>query len=71
MTKAAKYYPKGGRCAGCADRLADCSKLPFHTMKVHRRDGVDVAVICDRYRPAGEGEEVGRPFWKGTTKARP
>lgn len=64
------YYPKGGRCAGCTDRLNDCSSLPFHTMKVHRRDGVDAVVICNRYRPVDDGEEVGRPFWKGTTKHR-
>jgi len=30
------YYPKGSQCAGCTDRLNDCSALPFHTMKVHR-----------------------------------
>ncbi|RMH97308.1 hypothetical protein [Stutzerimonas nitrititolerans] len=44
------YYPKGGRCKGCAKRLNDCSALPFHTMPVHRRDGSDVVVICTEYR---------------------
>lgn len=50
MTQPATYYPKGGRCQGCAKRLHDCSALPFDTMPVHRRDGADVVVICTEFR---------------------
>lgn len=44
------YYPKGGRCAHCQHAHRDCSSLPFDTMPVHRRDGVDVVVICTEFR---------------------
>lgn len=54
------HYPKGGRCAACTKRLDDCSRLPFHTMPVHRQDGTDVVVICNQFEPA-TGER-GKPF---------
>lgn len=46
------YYPKGGRCAACTRRTADCSRLPFESMPVHRRDGSTVVVICTEFQPA-------------------
>ena len=49
------FYPKGGRCQGCAKRDDNCSALPFHTMPVHRRDGEDAVVICTEYRQANHG----------------
>jgi hypothetical protein len=54
------HYPKGGRCSACTKRLTDCSHLPFHTMPVHRQDGVDVVVICTEFATAHG--EVGKPF---------
>lgn len=44
------YQPKGGMCATCLYRGADCSKLPFDKMPVHSRDGDAVIVICKDYR---------------------
>lgn len=29
-----KYTPKGGMCAGCKNKHADCSGLPFSTYRV-------------------------------------
>ncbi|MCC3679187.1 hypothetical protein LLE81_00050 [Staphylococcus epidermidis] len=52
------YYPKAGRCRGCAKLHADCSALPFETMPVHRRDGQDVVVICTEYRQANHGDSL-------------
>lgn len=52
------YYPKGGRCQGCAKQHGDCSSLPFHTMPVHRRDGQDVVVICTEYRQMNHGASL-------------
>ncbi|MNZ18472.1 hypothetical protein D3C78_354850 [compost metagenome] len=50
------YYPKGGRCLACAKAAADCSKLPFEQMPVHRRDGCDVVVICNQFRRAPDDQ---------------
>ncbi len=47
-----QYHPRIGRCQSCAMRESDCTRLPFHDMPVHRRDGVDVVVTCTRYFPA-------------------
>lgn len=53
MTKLkTQYHPRIGRCQSCAMRESDCTRLPFQEMPVHRRDGVDVVVICNRYYPA-------------------
>ncbi|HLD65868.1 MAG TPA: hypothetical protein VJA19_07485 [Pseudomonas sp.] len=52
------YYPKGGRCQGCAKRLADCSSLPFHTLPVHRRDSQEVVVICTELRQLNHGQSL-------------
>lgn len=46
----ATFYPRRGRCDGCAKRDADCTGLPFDSMPVHRRDGADVVVICTEFR---------------------
>lgn len=50
------YYPKAGRCRACIKQHADCSRLPFHTMPVHRRDGQDASVICTQYVPFNKSE---------------
>lgn len=52
------YYPKAGRCRGCAKLHDDCSALPFETMPVHRRDGQHVVVICTEYRQANHGDSL-------------
>ncbi len=44
------YYPKAGRCRGCAQLQHDCSALPFASMPVHRTDGADSVVICTEFR---------------------
>lgn len=49
------YYPKGGRCQGCAKRQQDCSSQDFDKMPVHRRDGQDVVVICTEFRQLNHG----------------
>lgn len=59
------YYPKGGRCQGCAKRHEDCSALPFQTMPVHRRDGEDVVVICNEYRQINHGETLKAEMKRG------
>ncbi len=47
------HYPKGGRCLACTRRDdRSCKHLPFHEMPVHRRDGVDVVVICTYFQRA-------------------
>lgn len=47
------HYPKGGRCLACTRRDdRSCKHLPFHEMPVHRRDGVDVVVICIYFQRA-------------------
>jgi hypothetical protein len=55
------YYPKAGRCRGCADRDKDCSSLPFNTMPAHRSDGADVVVICTQFRPRAEEKATRAP----------
>lgn len=52
------FYPKAGRCRGCAMLHADCSALPFETMPVHRRDGQDVVVICTEFRQTNHGASL-------------
>ncbi|MNO06690.1 hypothetical protein D3C81_2285720 [compost metagenome] len=52
------YFPKGGRCAACALVLADCSKLPFQQMPVHRTDGTDAVVICTEFRRQPESQRA-------------
>lgn len=57
------HHPKPARCKGCARRQdrSHCKTLPFHTMPVHRQDGVDVVVICTEFQTANG--EVGKPFF--------
>jgi hypothetical protein len=55
------HQPKRSRCQSCTKRLDNCSHLPFHTMPVHRQDGVDVVVICTEFQTANG--EVGKPFF--------
>jgi hypothetical protein len=50
------HYPKGGRCMACARREHKCNHLPFHEMPVHRRDGVDVVVICTYFERAPQND---------------
>jgi hypothetical protein len=52
------YYPKVSRCAGCSKLKDDCSRLPFSTMPVHRRDGADVIVICSEFRQRNHGASL-------------
>ena len=51
------FRPKGGMCMTCKRCLEDCSSLPFHEMKVLKRDGEDVTVICSDYERRVNGEE--------------
>jgi len=44
-----RYQPKGGMCAGCAERLNDCSELDFAMMPVIERDGNLSIVKCTEY----------------------
>jgi hypothetical protein len=45
------HQPKGGMCASCADRVKDCSKLPFEEMPVIRTVGEGVRIVaCTEYR---------------------
>lgn len=47
------YYPARQRCRDCASfNMPKCKTLPFDQMPVHRRDGPDVIVKCNRYTPA-------------------
>ncbi|WP_462383316.1 hypothetical protein [Pseudomonas sp. Marseille-QA0892] len=52
------FFPKGGRCKGCAKRAENCSSLPFDRMPVHRRDGADVIVICTEFRQLNHGASL-------------
>lgn len=54
--KTARYYPKADRCRTCSKQHADCSRLPFSSMPVLRRDGVDISVKCTQYKPANQLE---------------
>lgn len=60
------FYPKRTRCASCSKRLHNCSKLPFHQMPVHRRDGIDVIVICTEYRQLNHQDSLKdkTPRWR-------
>lgn len=60
------YYPKAGRCRGCAKLHDNCSALPFETMPVHRRDGQDVVVICTDFRQTNHGASL-----RAATRSRP
>lgn len=52
VLKLASFYPHRRRCIACVKFDRDCSSLPFESMAVHRRDGVDVMVLCDRFMSA-------------------
>lgn len=52
------HYPKSGRCRGCTKLHDDCSKLPFDTMPVHRRDGTDAVVICTAFEQINRNETM-------------
>lgn len=54
------HHRKRSPCQSCAKRLDNCSHLPFHTMPVHRHDGLDVVMICAEFIQAIG--EVGKPF---------
>jgi len=41
-----KAYPKGGRCAACKHRDADCSWRDFESMPPMQKDGDEVIVKC-------------------------
>jgi hypothetical protein len=41
-----KTYPKGGRCAACQHRDADCSWRNFESMPPMQKDGEEVIVKC-------------------------
>lgn len=56
-----RFYPKGGRCRGCAKRLDDCSALPFHSMPVYRTDGADTVVICTSFRQLNHDNSLKAP----------
>ena len=58
------YYPKAGRCRACLKQHADCSRLPFHTMPVHRRDGQDVSVICTQFQQLNHGASLKAEPWR-------
>lgn len=60
------YYPKGGRCLACTKRINKCSHLPFHTMPVHRHDGVDAAVICTEFVAEKAGAD--KPSLRGARR---
>lgn len=71
-----KFYPKAARCRTCSKQHADCSRLPFETMPVHRRDGQDVTVICtqhvsiDRTDPPPQARPAGPSILELARKAR-
>lgn len=44
------YHPKGGQCAQCQHREANCSHLPFEKMKPIGRYEDKVIVSCSQYR---------------------
>lgn len=60
------YYPKRDRCSSCTKRSFNCQQLPFHTMPVHRRDGIDVIVKCTEYRQLNHQESLRdkNPRWR-------
>lgn len=64
------YYPKGGRCKGCAKRLNDCSSLNFSAMPVHRRDGADAVVICTEFRQMNHGHSLKENVRRGQGGSR-
>lgn len=40
------HIPKGGRCAACKHRDADCSWRNFESMPPMKKDGDEVIVKC-------------------------
>lgn len=53
-----KFHPKITRCQGCSKLESDCSDLPFHSMPVHRTDGLDTVVICTQFQQMNHGASL-------------
>ena len=43
------YQPKGGMCAACIKKEADCSGLPFSDMRVISSDLETAIVVCSEF----------------------